>query len=71
MRVYTKKVNIIFSGTVTVIAKDNERAEHMIERNFSAILEKASDWGNRDGMNNDEEFRDWNIDMHSDKTIVL
>lgn len=63
MKEYTIKVNFVFSGDVTVKAKNRAEAEKIILENVWAMQAKVAD-------NEHPQIEDWGIDCTSNKTEI-
>lgn len=64
MKTYKLPVKLVFVGTVKVRTNNKQEAKEEIKRNFSGILQSSGDYYNSDCI------VDWDIDTHSQKTIV-
>lgn len=59
MNKYRVPVKLIFTGTVDVIAEDDEEAESIALSNVGGILDHAEN-------NCRDDITDWDINIHSD-----
>lgn len=62
MNKYRVPVKLIFTGTVDVIAEDEETAKELVLDNCGGILDHV-------GNNCRDEITDWDISIHSDTEL--
>lgn len=59
---YKVPVKLIFTGTVDVLAEDEEEAKDIVMDNFGGILNLAEN-------NCCDDIKDWDMDLHSDTEL--
>lgn len=62
MNKYSVPVKLIFTGTVDVIAEDEETAKELVLNNCGGILDHAEN-------NLCDKITDWDISIHSDAEL--
>jgi len=62
MNKYKVPVKLIFTGTVDVLAEDEEKAKNIVSTNFSGMLAYAEN-------NCCDSIEEWDIDIHGDTEL--